>query len=152
MTGRTRISAANSAMVIQGSSARHTDGGRLVQILYGHPDEERALDWLLMAFSADGANRKSKSPASAKIRPQVADRTPADAGPFAFLGPAVSMPGISRENALEVPCAKITPHGHVNHVPGPDRTESRPTARPATRSRAAGLMEGFRRSAKKTAP
>lgn len=32
----------------------HTDGGRLVQILYGHPDEERALDRLLMAFSADG--------------------------------------------------------------------------------------------------
>lgn len=36
----------------------HTDGGRLVQILYGHPDEERALDRLLMAFSADG--RKSE--------------------------------------------------------------------------------------------
>jgi hypothetical protein len=32
----------------------HTDGGRLVQVLYGHPDEERALDRLLMAFSADG--------------------------------------------------------------------------------------------------
>ncbi len=32
----------------------HIDGGRLVQILYGHPDEERALDRLLMAFSADG--------------------------------------------------------------------------------------------------
>lgn len=32
----------------------HTDGGRLVQILYGHPDEERALDRLLMAFSVDG--------------------------------------------------------------------------------------------------
>lgn len=32
----------------------HTDGGRLVQILYGHPDEERALDRLLMPFSADG--------------------------------------------------------------------------------------------------
>lgn len=35
-----------------------SDGGRLVQILYGHPDEERALDRLLMAFSADG--RKSQ--------------------------------------------------------------------------------------------
>jgi hypothetical protein len=34
----------------------HTDGGRLVQVLYGHPDEERALDRLLMAFSADGHN------------------------------------------------------------------------------------------------
>jgi integrase len=34
----------------------HTDGGRLVQILYGHPDEERALDRLLMAFSAYGHN------------------------------------------------------------------------------------------------
>jgi integrase len=32
----------------------HTDGGRLVQILYGHLEEERALDRLLMAFSADG--------------------------------------------------------------------------------------------------
>jgi hypothetical protein len=37
----------------------HTDGGRLVQILYGHPDEERAPDRLLMAFSADG--RKSEA-------------------------------------------------------------------------------------------
>jgi integrase len=34
----------------------HTDGGRLVQILYGHPDEERALDRLQMAFAADGHN------------------------------------------------------------------------------------------------
>ena len=37
------------------SSAIQTAGG-LVQILYGHPDEERALDRLLMAFSADGHN------------------------------------------------------------------------------------------------
>lgn len=32
----------------------HTDGGRLVQTLYGHPDEDRARDRLDMAFSADG--------------------------------------------------------------------------------------------------
>ena len=28
----------------------HTDGGRLVQTLYGHPDEDRARDRLRMAF------------------------------------------------------------------------------------------------------
>lgn len=32
----------------------HTDGGRLVQVLYGHPDEDRARDRLRMAFVADG--------------------------------------------------------------------------------------------------
>lgn len=32
----------------------HTDGGRLVQTLYGHPDEGRSLDRLRMAFAADG--------------------------------------------------------------------------------------------------
>jgi integrase len=32
----------------------HTDGGRLVQTLYGHPDEDRARDRLRMAFGADG--------------------------------------------------------------------------------------------------
>jgi integrase len=32
----------------------HTDGGRLVQILYGHPDEGNARDRLKMAFAADG--------------------------------------------------------------------------------------------------
>ncbi len=40
----------------------HTDGGRLVQILYGHPDEERALDRLLMAFSADGRKSEAEVP------------------------------------------------------------------------------------------
>src|SRR2546421_13048639 len=35
-------------------SSATPDGGRLVQILDGQPDEERALDRLLMAFSADG--------------------------------------------------------------------------------------------------
>jgi integrase len=34
----------------------HTDGGRLVQILYGHPSEEGARDRLDLAFSADGHN------------------------------------------------------------------------------------------------
>jgi hypothetical protein len=40
----------------------HTDGGRLVQILYGHHDEERALDRLLMAFSADGRKPEVEVP------------------------------------------------------------------------------------------
>lgn len=31
----------------------HTDGGRLVMTLYGHPDETRARDRLRMAFAAD---------------------------------------------------------------------------------------------------
>lgn len=34
----------------------HTDGGRLVQVLYGHPDEDRARDRLRMAF-ADAPER-----------------------------------------------------------------------------------------------
>jgi len=32
----------------------HTDGGRLVMTLYGHPDEDRARDRLDLAFAADG--------------------------------------------------------------------------------------------------
>jgi integrase len=32
----------------------HQDGGRLVQVLYGHPDQDRARDRLLMSFAADG--------------------------------------------------------------------------------------------------
>ena len=32
----------------------HTDGGRLVQVLYGHPDEDRARDRLDLAFGAVG--------------------------------------------------------------------------------------------------
>jgi integrase len=32
----------------------HTDGGRLVMDLYGHPDEDRARDRLRMALSGDG--------------------------------------------------------------------------------------------------
>lgn len=32
----------------------HTDGGRLVMTLYGHPDERRARDRLRMAFAYDG--------------------------------------------------------------------------------------------------
>lgn len=31
----------------------HTDGGRLVQILYGHPDADRARDRIDLAFAAD---------------------------------------------------------------------------------------------------
>ncbi len=34
----------------------HTDGGRLVMTLYGHPDEDRARDRLDLAFAADGHN------------------------------------------------------------------------------------------------
>lgn len=32
----------------------HTDGGRLVMTLYGHPDEDRARDRLDLAFAGDG--------------------------------------------------------------------------------------------------
>ncbi len=32
----------------------HQDGGRLVQQLYGHPEEERSRDLVRMAFAADG--------------------------------------------------------------------------------------------------
>ncbi len=34
----------------------HTDGGRLVMTLYGHPNEDRARDRLDIAFAADGHN------------------------------------------------------------------------------------------------
>ena len=34
----------------------HTDGGRLVMTLYGHPDEDRARDRLDLAFAGDGHN------------------------------------------------------------------------------------------------
>lgn len=34
----------------------HTDGGRLVQTLYGHPDEDRQRDRIDLAFSGDGHN------------------------------------------------------------------------------------------------
>ncbi|MDQ6730310.1 MAG: site-specific integrase [Actinomycetota bacterium] len=40
----------------------HTDGGRLVMTLYGHPNEDRARDRLDIAFAADGHN----SPAAAE--------------------------------------------------------------------------------------
>ena len=70
----------------------HTDGGRLVQILfYGHPDEERALDRLLMAFSRGMAtNRRSRSADSAEIWPHTPRNRPTIVGLFAFVGPAVS--------------------------------------------------------------
>jgi hypothetical protein len=55
----------------------HTDGGRLVQILYGHPDEERALDRLLTAFSADG-HKPAVEVGSARWRPHPYDRLPKD--------------------------------------------------------------------------
>lgn len=45
----------------------HTDGGRLVQVLYGHPAEDRARDRLKMAFA-------SPSPTYAQ-RSQATDRT-----------------------------------------------------------------------------
>ena len=32
----------------------HTDGGRLVMTLYGHPDEDRSRGRLDLAFAADG--------------------------------------------------------------------------------------------------
>jgi integrase len=37
----------------------HTDGGRLVMTLYGHPDEDRARDRLDLAFAADGHKRSA---------------------------------------------------------------------------------------------
>lgn len=37
----------------------HTDGGRLVQVLYGHPDEDRARDRLLMAFGVGHSSDKA---------------------------------------------------------------------------------------------
>ena len=34
----------------------HSDGGRLVMQLYGHPDEDRARDRLKMAFATDAGS------------------------------------------------------------------------------------------------
>lgn len=39
----------------------HSDGGRLVQILYGHPAEEAALDRVRMAFSAPQRTQSGRS-------------------------------------------------------------------------------------------
>ncbi len=68
----------------------HTDGGRLVQILYGHPDEERALDRLLMAFSADGRKSEVEVTRLGQDPPQIANGTATNAGFFALVRPAVS--------------------------------------------------------------
>jgi integrase len=47
----------------------HTDGGRLVQTLYGHPDEARARDRLRMAFAGDGR----KDPVAEPIVGRISD-------------------------------------------------------------------------------
>jgi len=39
----------------------HQDGGRLVQTLYGHPDEARARERLKMAFGSEGSPRSGRT-------------------------------------------------------------------------------------------
>jgi integrase len=43
----------------------HSDGGRLVQVLYGHPSEDRARDRLKLAFAGTSASAGSKRVAEA---------------------------------------------------------------------------------------
>lgn len=52
----------------------HTDGGRLVMTLYGHPDERRARDRLRMAFAYDGHKSAEDFPFTATLRTQAPDR------------------------------------------------------------------------------
>jgi integrase len=52
----------------------HTDGGRLVQVLYGHPAEDRARERLKMAFAtAPGSEHGRRIAASPANRPDFAD-------------------------------------------------------------------------------
>ena len=58
------------ALPARSSSRRalgHTDGGRLVMTLYGHPDERRARDRLRMAFAYDGHKSAENFPARGHI-------------------------------------------------------------------------------------
>jgi len=43
----------------------HSDGGRLVQVLYGHPSEDRARDRLKLAVAGANASAGSKRVAEA---------------------------------------------------------------------------------------
>jgi integrase len=66
----------------------HTDGGRLVMTLYGHPDEDRARDRLDLAFAADGPQ---PGDAPRPARPQLGHR------------PRLNRPRIRRSSRLSYP-------------------------------------------------
>jgi hypothetical protein len=57
------------------SAARHSDGGRLVMQLYGHPDEDRARDRLKMAFATDAGSER-EAPLRRMGSKGVAGRSP----------------------------------------------------------------------------